>query len=75
MVGGSRKVEIKVNNNTGLALKSGYSNTKDSDSFTSDWVIFGYSGKAAYSSDYDEFVSFVSTKETANLGIHGKMHI
>ena len=70
------KVEIQVNNSTGLALKeSGYSNTKDSDSFTSDWVIYGYSGKAAYSSDYDEFVSFVSTKETAKRVIHGKMHI
>ena len=41
---------------------------KDGDGFKSDWIIYGYDGKAAYSEDYDEFVSFVSTKATPETG-------
>ena len=33
-----------------------FSSGKDTDSFTGDWVIFSYGGKAAYSSDYDEYI-------------------
>ena len=38
-----------------------FSSGKDTDSFTGDWVIFSYGGKAAYSSDYDEYVSKYAT--------------